>query len=174
MMTKDEAIYQYILKHFAETGRAPSARAIQQHFALDQKPVRDALQRLEDKHAFYRDPRSKRIIAAYPFSAKPTAHVVHLPNSRALFALCAIAALAMPLMLKTNAVITSACVRCGRAITVEVRKGRVHCYVPKTIRVWDMKRDLERVTAVVCCPNMNFFCSPRHLAEWQAEHPDIQ
>src|SRR5712692_9184197 len=141
MMTKDKAIYQYILKHFAETGRAPSARAIQQHFALDQKPVRDALQRLEDKHAFYRDPRSKRIIAAYPFSAKPTAHVVHLPNSRALFALCAIDALGMPLMLKTNAVITSACVQCGQTITIEVCRGRVYSYAPTSIRVWSMRRN---------------------------------
>src|SRR5215472_2175631 len=121
---KDQAIYQYILRHFADMGRPPAARDIGRQFALSRPAVRAALERLEAARAFYRDPRTHRIVAAYPFSAKPTVHIVYLPDGQARFALCAIDALGMPLMLRSNATITSVCEHCGREIAVEVRRGK--------------------------------------------------
>src|SRR5712691_271023 len=108
-MDQDQILYRNILKHFARGGRPPSVRAIGQGLGRSRSVVRAALDRLEAQRAFYRDPCSRRIVAAYPFSARRTAHRVTLPDGRSLYALCAIDALGMPLMLGSDATITSAC-----------------------------------------------------------------
>ncbi len=170
-MSDHQAILRYILLYFSRTGHAPSVRAIQQTFAINERAVvARALERLEAERSLYRDPDSHEIIAAYPFSAKPTPHVVTLPDGRSLFALCAVDALGIPLLLDTDATIISVCAHCKKGIVVEVRNGQVQTHAPETTRVWYIPRDPQCVSALERCPHINFFCSLEHLEQWRTSH----
>lgn len=175
VMSDDQLILRYILLYFSRAGHAPTPRTIQQTFAIhDLSIVHQALDRLEAERCLYRDPNSREIVAAYPFSASPTAHVVSLPNGHSLFAMCAVDALGIPPLLDTDATIVSTCAQCRNGIVVGVRSGQLQTYLPQTTQVWYIERDPQCVSALERCPHINFFCSPDHLERWQASHAPVK
>jgi len=117
--------YRDLLLSFPRYGRAPTmielaALAAQYdaalHATLTQFAVQDLVQR---------NPTTGAIRAAYPFSGTPTAHRVHLEATREepaveLYAMCAIDALGIPLMLRRAATITSADGLTGEPVQVTV------------------------------------------------------
>jgi hypothetical protein len=76
--------------------------------------VRDELARLDrdDLLLFAED----EVRLAYPFSAAPTAFVVHRVDGRARYACCAIDALGIAAMLEERVVIRSPCHHCGEPL----------------------------------------------------------
>jgi hypothetical protein len=169
-----DATYQYFLRTFAETGAPPSTQAMIKDLSLDSTEAAHAhLDELEKKGCIYRDPVSRQIVSAYPFSAVPTAHSVTFPSGHSVYAMCAIDALGMPSMLDTDATIHSVCAACGAPITIEVQGGQITHVVPSEIIVVYAQGTPDCCAATDQCPFINFFCSPAHAQTWQSEHPHL-
>lgn len=67
---------------------------------------------------------------AYPVSAHPTSHAVHLADGRSFSAMCAIDAMGSALTLGQDTVIEDSCGVCGQPITVRVTRGALESVVP--------------------------------------------
>jgi Alkylmercury lyase len=164
-------LYRFLLTQLARTGQPPSREMLQGTLGTDSDAVEQALTHLEQDGGIYRDPVTREILVAYPFSTKPTNHIVRFPDGHEVYAMCAIDALGMPAMLHTDAVIASRCAQCGRPIQVVVRDNTLAESAPPDIRVWYQTADATCIAAVEQCPSINFFCSPEHLDAWRALHP---
>lgn len=163
-------IYQYILRTFAETGKPPSVQQLGKTLALVQAAARSELDRLEKQGCIYRDPISKEIVSAYPFSALPTSHIVTFPTGHSVYAMCAIDALGMPSMLDSDATIQSACAACGAPIMIQIQAGQITEANPSEMVVIYAQGAADCCAATDQCPFINFFCSSDHSQEWQARN----
>ncbi len=85
------AIYEYILRTFAQTGRPPSVETIVQALNLpDMATGEHYLRDIETGGGIYRDSVTGKILSAYPFSATPTPHRITLSGDQDVYAMCAI------------------------------------------------------------------------------------
>lgn len=137
---------------------------------LNADTLEQALKHVEANGCIYRDPATREILAAYPFSTQPTDHRVRFPDGPWVYSMCAIDALGMPAMLITHAIIESRCAQCGQAICIVVRDNVLAEYAPPDARVWSPQADVHYVAGLDLCPAINFFCSTGHLSAWRAEH----
>ena len=102
----ERALYRWILRSFAVSG-CPSPDALAnaaRDVGVDD--VEEALARMVD-HDLIQRSISGAITRAYPFSAIPTNHVVTLDNGHRLYAMCAVDALGVPIMVGTGATVTT-------------------------------------------------------------------
>jgi hypothetical protein len=114
------------------------------------------------------------VTAAYPFSTVPTKHRVCYAGM-AVYACCAVDALAVPSMVDEAATIESRCTQCDQEITVQMRKDLILASQSEDTAVFCVARDCcESGPAVLTrCPHINFFCGPDHMRRWQAENPGV-
>src|SRR5262249_24623392 len=114
------------------------------------------------------------VTAAYPLSAVPTPHRVHLDGTT-VYACCAIDALAVPSMGNRAGTVESRCACCDTDIVVQVRDDRVISFRPQDAVVFHVARDCCEAGPVVLtrCPHINFFCGSEHLSRWRSEHPRL-
>jgi Alkylmercury lyase len=171
---KVNEVYHHLLVSFSESGQPPTPQAIARRFNLPLEATDKALEIIEAQGNIYRDPTTRAVLAAYPFSAGPTPHIVRFPDGHWVYAMCAIDALGMPSMLGTDATIESRCAHCDKAIHVEVQHNTLHGYEPRGAQVWYMPVNHCCVPALEQCPSINFFCSAEHLAAWRAIHSDMR
>jgi hypothetical protein len=189
--------YRAILRHFAEQGGPPDPshlRRLARRFGV---PLAATLADLAAQDLVQRDPATGAIRAAYPFSGVPTTHRVALAPDRAsgdldrtggeVFAMCALDALGIPLMLRRGAMITSRDALTGApiAVTVTVIDGGALGRAGRWSARWDpagavvlarperheLEHDCGREAAAVCCPLTNFFASAAHARRWAEMHP---
>jgi hypothetical protein len=154
-------------------------------------PLESTLARMEAQDLLQRDPRTGRIRAAYPFSSVPTSYRVTLFADQSgeridqcgaqVYAMCALDALGVPLMLGRAALINSVDAYTGEAISVLAQPPVDALDSPATIRAAEWRVRWEPVSAVVyarpaeheaehdagicqaegtCCPVTNFFATP--------------
>jgi hypothetical protein len=176
MLTSSQVrqVYRHLLVYFSQTGHPPAPEIIARALHLSGDAVERALDHIEEQGSIYRDPATHTILAAYPFSAKPTDHIVRFADGHSVYAMCAIDALGMPVMLNADAAIESKCAHCGKEIRVVVRDNALMEYMPQETRVSYTQADACCVAALEQCPLINFFCSPEHLAAWRAHHPNAR
>ncbi|MBI2458556.1 MAG: alkylmercury lyase family protein [candidate division NC10 bacterium] len=168
----EERARGYVLRHFADTGRAPRLSELQRELQLPaEEDAAAILTRLHKADLIVFDAATTQITAAYPFSGEPTGHRVEVGN-RTLHALCAIDALGIPFMMDAPALIRSECFWCHVAIEVVVAEEEVSRSQPADIVVWYPEKGNCDCVATSRCVLINFFCSPDHLAAWRAAHPD--
>jgi hypothetical protein len=166
-----QAIHHAILRHFVETGQAPTIADLQK--ALTQPlPEVEAMVAELAKTCLYRDPTSGEILAAYPFSARPTPHYLHLPNGQEVYAMCAMDALGASAMLNQPVSIHSRCAQCGAPISLDVEGETLITMQPATAVVWYQAGTDDCVPAISKCPGINFFCQASHRTAWGEAHPD--
>jgi hypothetical protein len=120
----------------------------------------------------YLDPASGEILAAYPFSARPTPHRLRLLNGREVFAMCAMDALGVSAMLDQPVLIHSHCIHCATPILLEVQGERLATIQPSAVVVWYQAAAADCVPALAKCPGINFFCQAAYRAAWGEAHPD--
>lgn len=98
-------LYFWILRRFASRGCPSNAelRAAAAEFGLDADSALDVFAR-ED--LLNRD-RDGEIAVAYPFSGRPTAHVVRFPSGHEVYAMCAIDALGIAAMFEEPITVNS-------------------------------------------------------------------
>ena len=169
---RGDALHQFVLETFAQTGRSPTVEQIRARFSL--RTLREAeamVAALERIGSIHRRPGDGAITHAYPFSNEPTAHRVRLAGGTEVYAMCAIDALGMPLMLRKDADIVSTCAGCGGEVRVEVRGGHATAYAPWDVTVWLGEMSEGCVAATDLCPDLNFFCSPACVDAWTLAHP---
>jgi hypothetical protein len=83
----------------------------------------------------YRDLASGEILAAYPFSTRPTPHRLRLLNGQEVFAICAMDALGVSAMLDQVVMIHSHCANCAAPILFEVQGERLATIQPPAVVV---------------------------------------
>lgn len=168
----EDWVRRYVLLRFAETGQPPELADLQREFQLGSVEEASAiLRKLDGADLIVYQPTAVRIIAAYPFSAEPTAHQVEI-GRRVLHALCAIDALGIPSMLDASAVIRSQCFWCHAPVEVRVHNGRVAQHQPTALIVWYPEKESCDCVATSRCVLINFFCSADDLAAWREANPD--
>ena len=121
--------YRDVLLRFAQGGGPPERAALRRLAQRFDVGLEDMLARLAAQDLVQRDPASGAITAAYPFSGVPTPHRVALVPARAdtppteVYAMCALDALGIPLMLGREAAITSADPLTGEVVRVHLRRA---------------------------------------------------
>jgi hypothetical protein len=175
--------YRALLLTFATSGAAPDAAALQRLADMYGVPLEETLDELAAQDLAQRDLVTGAIRAAYPFSGVPTAHRVQLAADGAdrpavaVYAMCAIDALGIPLMLKRAAVVSSRDTLTGASVRVEVvptDAGWTSRWEPEGAVV--LARPEEHLhehgvaAAHTCCPIMNFFASTANAQQWTADH----
>jgi alkylmercury lyase len=130
--------------------------------------VRAHLAELQAHDLLGTDQATGEIIYAYPFTARGTEHRVRL-HGHALHALCAIDALGVGGMFRTDVTIASSCRMCQTSIAIgTAQAGRVvGTAQPGDIAVW-YNLAYDQAAAKSCCPAVAFFCSDNHLQQWLA------
>ncbi|MEW6296488.1 MAG: organomercurial lyase [Thermodesulfobacteriota bacterium] len=75
-------------------------------------------------------------------------------------------------MPKKDAEIRSVCVRCGAEVQIRVKSEQITQQSSADIAVWLPTVKENCVAATDLCPDINFFCSPEHLKQWNTAHPE--
>lgn len=167
-LSRAHPLQRFILETFAATGQSPSIEDIRTRFELASPDEAESqVAALERAGAIHREAGDTVITHAYPFSNNPTEHRVQLAGGPQVFAMCAIDALDMPFMLRRDARIQSACAECGDDVRIEIAHQEIIDHSPGSVVVWLAQRVAGCVAATDLCPDLNFFCSPGHLAAWR-------
>jgi hypothetical protein len=114
------ALYRFIVTR----GHVPKLRELAASLSRPEQLIRAGIHRLAQLHIVVLQPRSSEILRAAPFWAVPTAFHVQ-SGKHAWWASCIWDALAIPLMLRRDARITTACACCDAALELTVRNGRL-------------------------------------------------
>lgn len=78
---------------------------------------------------------SGNIVGSWGLSLHPTPHLVKM-KKRNLYTWCAEDAVGIPAAFQEDAIVASACFRCGQPIRVEMRAGSVRSASPTGIHIW--------------------------------------
>ncbi len=185
--------YRALLLAFPERGGPPD-RAMLRRLARCFGIGLDAtLARLAAEDLAQRDPATGAIRAAYPFSGVPTAHRVTLLGDPGrtpevqIYAMCALDALGIPLMLRRSALVTSVDPLSGEAVRVHVWQADADAegtesglpgwraeWDPVTAVVYarpeDPMADAADIAAACRCPVTNFFSAQAQARRWAERH----
>ncbi len=161
-----------MLRRFLETGAPPTARWVRQAAAdagLDASAM-DALSTADAVHVV-----NGIVAVAYPFSGIPSPHRVELDGLPAVYAMCAIDALGLPLMAGRDGRITSADPHDGAPVEVTVRGG-TWAWAPASAvvvagRVTDCGTQCSSFE--VMCPHTVFSASTKSARAYLASHCDL-
>ena len=107
-----------------------------------------------------------RVVGSAGLSLVPGRHRLRLGGND-FFTWCAIDALGIPAALESDALAVTSCPTCGRAIEVEVRRGRLG--VDPRLRAWLPRQECCSSVIDEACPDMNLFCTDEHLEVWRRE-----
>jgi hypothetical protein len=131
-----------VYRHFAETGRRPSAVDIASRVGSDVGSVLEAYQRLQSQRVLVLEAGGSSIRMAPPFSGVPTQHVVEAGEIQ-YFANCAWDALGVLAALHKPGTILSRCAQSGEPLYLNVSLQEpepsdwlFHCLVPAA-KWWD-------------------------------------
>src|ERR1700740_1136952 len=114
--SRDSEIRQWIYRHFARTGRAPSPVESAREFVMMPHEVEHALNRLQrEADALVLIPGSPYIWMAEPFSAVPTSFLVR-SGARQWWGNCIWDALAILALVGTDGSVFTACPHSGQPL----------------------------------------------------------
>jgi alkylmercury lyase-like protein len=108
-----------IYRHFAETGRRPSAEETAARAGIAASEVLESYRELRGQRVLVLESDGASIRMAPPFSGVPTQHVVEA-GGRSYFANCAWDALGIPAALRMPAVVRSRCEQSLEPLRLEV------------------------------------------------------
>lgn len=168
----ERELYFWMLRRFATRGRPSNAelRRAAARLALDAEPALRALAR-ED---LVQLDRAGEIAVAYPFSGRPTAHVVRFPGGHEAYAMCAIDALGIAPMLEQSIAIASRDPISGQEVAVQVAPSSDAHWSPASSVVVAGAIAGQDDSCESCCPVVNFFASRDTAERWLARHPEVR
>jgi hypothetical protein len=168
----ERRLYVWILDRYASHGRPSSAEtdAAAARLGIDPAEAWDALAREDLVHLG----SDGEIAVAYPFSGRPTAHRVRLPNGNAVFAMCAIDALGMAPMLDEPVEIMSTDPLSGDEILVRLAPDATAAWEPASAVVVAGALDPEGNACARCCAVLNFFASVETAERWLEGHQEVR
>jgi alkylmercury lyase len=164
---KQDRVWRTVLELFARSGRPPGLHEISKETGLSVENIRTLVSELQAHDLLGSDASADVVILyAYPFTGEQTEHRVQLRGQR-LHAVCAIDALGIAGMFRTDVIIESSCRACAKRIeigTVQAGKSLSHA-LPGDAVVWYDLAYSGRAAAS-CCPAIAFFCSDAELQHW--------
>lgn len=175
------AMHQRLLRHFADTGAAPTADVVRAWAGeLDLDPT-EALEQLTKADLIEADPSSARVVGVYPFVDGSRGHRVHIADGPTVQAYCAVDALGVPPMLGRSATITSRDPHTGDEVRVTLDGGHASWEPPQavaSIPAWAVGQvtapaeDIEQNPPAgdVICPTVNFYANTASAAAYQQAH----
>jgi hypothetical protein len=167
----DRAVHKLVLRHFATTGHAPTVADLAATTAGSGRTSDEVLAALHDLDAI-RIGADGRIEVAYPFSARPTRHRVHLATGTDVYAMCAIDALGMAPMLNTDTHIDSIDRTTGQVVRISTTAGQTR-WEPAGAVVFLGATAGGGPSADNCCDYLNFFTDAATANAWTTAHPHI-
>jgi len=191
--------YRAILISFPDQGGPPDQAHLRELATRSGVRLAATVSELATKGLLQRDPATGAIRVAYPFSGVKTPHRVTLTRASGdvnvgerpcqLYAMCALDALGIPLMLRRDALIASQDALTGEAVEVHVRvtdstaltegNGWVARWTPAGTVIYarapehEDEHDCGVDAASTCCPVINFFTSAAHARVWADAHPVV-
>jgi hypothetical protein len=196
--TAEYRFYRALLLVFPEHGEPPDQELLQQLANRFEVELEATLTTLSAHDLMQRDPTTGAIRAAYPFSGVPTAHRVTLLTAPSdsdgvqVYAMCALDALGMPLMLHRPALVNSVDTLTGESVRVrlwqeeEEQTARdAESGVPGWRAAWDPATavvyarpehptvetlDTLDIASACRCPVTNFFTAPAQANRWAEQH----
>jgi alkylmercury lyase len=161
-----DRVWRTVLELFARSARPPYLYEIAKETGLSVENIRMLVSELQTHDLLGSDASADVILYAYPFTGEQTEHRVQLRGQR-LHAVCAIDALGIAGVFRTDGIIESSCRACGSSIEIGTAQcGRSLSYVrPDAAIVWYDLAYSGRAAAS-CCPSIAFFCSEVQLERW--------
>jgi hypothetical protein len=95
------------------------------------------------------------ITGVFPFSARPTRHIVQIEGGRTVYAMCAVDALAIPAILDCGVTLRSTDPLTGASITVKMNGGDLSWEPSSAVVV--LGRAGHGPIAVACCAHIDFY-----------------
>jgi alkylmercury lyase-like protein len=167
----ERALYFWILHRFAASGRPSSAEARKAAVGLGLDAER-AFQTFAREDLVHLD-REGEIAVAYPFSGRPTAHVVRFGTRHEAHAMCAIDALGIAPMFDEPIQIASRDPLTEEEIAVELQADGTGTWRPYgTVVVSGASGSGESCDS--CCPVLNFFASRANGERWLEARPEVR
>ena len=166
--TLQDVAWRTVLGLFGGLGRPPRLSEIGKSMGLAPEQIRVLVCELQAHDLLGMDDAAGTIVYAYPFNGKATRHCVELHGSK-LNALCAIDALGVGGMFRSDVTIESSCRACEAKIDIATADAgkSLHSARPTDAVVWyDLA--FSRSAATSCCPSIAFFCCDQHLQQWLA------
>jgi hypothetical protein len=162
---------QAVLRSFASTARPPSRAELDRALRPCGADPGAVLAWL-DREDYIGLDAAGRVAVAYPFSVTPTPHSVAIGGGPTVWAMCAIDALGIPVMVGTDATISSTDPGNGQPVTVTFRAGQARWDPPSAV-VFLTCGTGEGPASVSCCGQLNMFTDPRSARAWAQAHPDV-
>ncbi|MGH8828790.1 MAG: organomercurial lyase, partial [Jiangellaceae bacterium] len=157
------------LTSFAETGRAPRRDDIVRMANAHGVDAEEVLSELAGSDVIAFDGRGE-VRAAYPFSPTPTAIRVTWSRGPVTYAMCAIDALGMSVMLDRPVTITAAEPRTGHVVTVEVERDHAEWHPSNAVVFAGATDDACCPSVDRTCGHINFFTSSEAAHAWADQH----
>lgn len=151
------------------TGTLPTTEVLGEAFGIDPIDLSRRLRTLQRGDYLALD-AAGRVTCLYPFSTRPTPHVVAIDGARR-FAMCALDALGVAAMLGRSVAIESVCAACGAPVRIAVRPAAITRADPVTTTVV-AKHAGDAPAIEACCAFTVFACGPAHAAGVLARTPD--
>lgn len=163
----EDLVWRMALDLYAENGRPPRVSEIAACSDISEERVRVVLHKLQLRDLVGLEPGTDAIRYAYPFTETQTGHHVAL-KSHTLNSLCAIDALGVGRMYRSDVMVESRCRLSGGSIRVTTGdEGRTLRNVsPAGAVVWYDFAYEGGAAANSCCPSIAFFCSEEQLRRW--------
>lgn len=165
-------VHQQILITFAATGQPPTRGGLQQAAAAAGVDLAAALAELTRVDLIVQGPHGE-LLAAYPFSATPTAHRLTLHGGTRVSAMCAIDALGVSAMLAQPVTVTSTEPGSDQPVTVHVDGDRATWNPPTAVVLAGADADCCATSAERTCGHINFFATRQAAHAWAGAHPEL-
>ena len=159
-----------MLRAFAETGNAPDPPVLERTAAPLGVSARAVLAALAAGDFLTLDEHGQ-VVAAYPFSARPTGIEVTLPSGVTVASMCAIDALGIAAMLGSDTVIDAADPVSGEPVRVTFAGGTAR-WNPQSTVVFYGARAGSGPSAAVCCGYLRFFATRENAEAFAGRHPE--
>jgi hypothetical protein len=166
---RERSLYQWILRGFAD-GRPPDLAGLRRESNRLGIPLEDSLATFAREDLVHVD-EGGSVAVAYPFSGRPTPHVVRF-EGRELYAMCAIDALAIAPMLDLPIEVASSDPHDGQEIRVSVAPDGSARWQPEGAVVV-AGRAGDGAAFRGCCQVLNFFASRENAGRHLREHADL-
>jgi len=165
-------LHRAVLRRFLATGAPPTARWLR-HAAADAGLDASAVDDLAAADAVH--VVNGVVAVAYPFSGTPTPHRVELDGQPAVYAMCAIDALGLPLMTGRDGRITSADPHDRTPIVVSARGGTWSWTPSSAVVVTGRATNCgtECSSFETMCPNTVFHASAESARAYLTRHGDL-
>lgn len=160
-------VHRAVLSAFLATGQAPHCADLRLPEGIS---AAEAFDRLDEVDLVHLD--HGRVSVAYPFSGRPTAHLVRLDDGAPMYAMCAIDALGIPLMTGRDGVIESVDPYDGQPVRVARRGASWHWSPQETAVVLAQNRGTGPAADCVC-PTVTFHADRRRAEEYLRSHTEL-